>query len=499
MDNLNQIKKKTIVVIGGGTAGLNIANNLQDYFNVIVVEKSKHKKYPLIFKIPLLIGLLFRSSDMKYIHRRELVLQNGRRIPFFESNVLGGASVINGCVHVIGSQKIWNVILERFNSSYEALMESYDSLYTKRKMESNKINLMLAPQNIIDHAFLKALNFHGVLIGDTNFSNKENCGQIYNTTKKLFRTSILSLLHKKDFKLLMGKSVKRIVFDENYSVTAVETTEGIIKTDYVVLSAGVIGTCSLLLSEKNNKTSNYMSNLDIGDQVKDHTNIRVNVKTKKEIGSLNEIEKSFFKKLVILIKHCLGIPTVMVGTGATSCAHLDLNGDGEVDTRIQVVQFIETGRHGSDGKYFSDEPGFSLSITLINPASKGSIWLNGEKLIVDPKYLSNKLDIDLLKLSLTYCLKLLRSHPFNTLVKEILDEDLIESNPEKYICENIFSGHHLIGGAQNVVDSDFKVKGLNGLYVCDASIFNEYAASNIHSSVILISDIFSKKLMLNRY
>jgi len=41
----------------------------------------------------------------------------------------------------------------------------------------------------------------------------------------------------------------------------------------------------------------------------------------------------------MFIKHLLGRRTLMVGTGATSGVHLDLDGDGEVDTRIHVVQF----------------------------------------------------------------------------------------------------------------------------------------------------------------
>jgi len=35
--------------------------------------------------------------------------------------------------------------------------------------------------------------------------------------------------------------------------------------------------------------------------------------------------------------------------------------------------------------------------------------------------------------------------------------------------------------------------------VCDASVFHEYAASNIHSSVVLIADMFAKKFMRNNY
>ena len=61
--------KKNIVIVGGGTAGLIIANNLQNYFNVIVIEKSKYYRYAFIFKIPMLIGILFRDKSQKYIKK----------------------------------------------------------------------------------------------------------------------------------------------------------------------------------------------------------------------------------------------------------------------------------------------------------------------------------------------------------------------------------------------------------------------------------------------
>lgn len=102
---------------------------------------------------------------------------------------------------------------------------------------------------------------------------------------------------------------------------------------------------------------------------------------------------------------------------------------GRVDTRIQVVQFAEAGRHCSDGKDFLDKPGFSLSITPIHPESKGSIRIFEGKVAVDPTYLSDKRDMDILKLSLTYCLKLLRSDPIDRFVQEIVSEKLMEDDP----------------------------------------------------------------------
>ena len=190
----------------------------------------------------------------------------------------------------------------------------------------------------------------------------------------------------------------------------------------------------------------------------------------------------------------------MKGTGATAAAHLDLDKDGEIDTRIQIVQFSETGRHGSDGKLFSScKPGFSISITAIHPRSRGEITLNDSGQSVDPMYLSSKDDIELLKKALKFSLELLKSGPMSAHILKIEDESTIKNNPEKYINSNFFSGYHLIGGSHDVVDANFQVKNMKGLYVCDASVFHEYAASNIHSSVVLIADMFAKKFMRNNY
>ena len=52
----------------------------------------------------------------------------------------------------------------------------------------------------------------------------------------------------------------------------------------------------------------------------------------------NEINEKF-KKFYILAKHLLGLNTVLRGTGATSGIHLDLDGDGVVDTEFICAIF----------------------------------------------------------------------------------------------------------------------------------------------------------------
>ncbi len=494
--------QKKVVIVGGGTAGLVIANKLQSNFDVVVVEKSKYKKYPIWYRIPLLIGLLFKSEKTKYISKREHILSNGRRIPFFDSNLLGGASVMNGCVHVLGNKMQWNAILQKFDSSYNDLLKSYDDLYSLQS-DKYKINLSTACQNDVDEALIKTLNEQGVPYGDMNFSDKESCGPIFNTIKRYFRTSVLTLIKEKKFKQCINENVESLLINNDQEVIGVKTSLRDIYSDCVILSGGVVGTCDFLLREKykaTNESNGFLTNLDIGEGVKDHTNLRLNVLTNNNIGSLNEISNSLFKKTALIFKHFSGQPTLMRGTGATTAAHLDLDKDGVVDTRIQIVKFYETGRAGSDGKLFSSsEPGFSISITPINPESKGSIKLDGSNANVDPMYLSSEKDVALLKLALTFCLKLLDSDPLSGNILKIEGEDEIINNPESYIANNVFSGYHLIGGTQNAINSDFSVKNTKGLYVCDASIFDQYASSNIHSSVVLIADIFAKKFLSSKF
>jgi choline dehydrogenase-like flavoprotein len=485
--------KKKVIIVGGGTAGLVIANNLQENFDVIVLEKSQHRRYPLKYFPPLLIGLLFRKNHDKYIRKRNFELSDGRNIPFFESNVLGGASVINGCVHMLGSEAQWSSILKKFDSNYSELIKSYNKLYSLNPKIKNKISLSMSYQNDIDNLFIQTLNNFGIMLGDSNYSNNESCGPILNTVRSFFRTSVMTIIKKKYFSCSRGEKVEELIFSGS-KVVGVKTNLRKIDSHYVILSGGVIGTCDLLL----NNTNNLLKNLELGESIQDHINLRVNVLTKKNFGSLNEISNSFNKKLLLLLKHFFGISTLMKGTGATSSVHLDLDKDGKIDTRIQIVQFSETGRHGSDGKFFStNKPGFSLSITTINPYSRGYINKKESTNIVNPMYLSSKKDIDLLKIALEFCLKILHSNPMSEHILKIEDEKTIIKDPSKYILNNIFSGHHLIGGTQKAINSKFEFKTTKRLYVCDASIFDRYAASNIHSSVVLIADVFSNKFITN--
>lgn len=492
---MNRIKKE-VIIVGGGTSGAVIANRLSRLFNVTVFECSKKWSLPYIYRIPLSIGYLF-SKKTDYIKNIKIKFNSNRWIPFFVSNVLGGASVINGCVHVIGSRVRWERLLKRFQLKYSDFDASYGYLYS-RKFLKKKVRITEACERTLDRLFFQELERVGIKRGDIEWADSPATGSVFNTVGHIFRSSVMSLNPFNKSALKMGFRVTNLVVDDDLKVVGVFDGHDVFLADIVILSAGVIGTNILLQNKALKLSDNSFVELNIpaGHNIKDHTNLRVNVESKIPFGSLNEINSSWSNKAYVFLRHIFGSRTVMMGTGATSAAHLDLDSNGEVDTRINLLNFSETGRMGSDGKLFSSTaPGFSISITQINPVSHGTLETRNDESILDPGYISDEYDVDHLKAALSFVVEILESCGFSKIVKEIAELDQIKSNPVEYIVNNCYSGYHLIGGCANLVDHDFKISELGELYVCDASVLDEYVSSNIHSTILILADMFSQKLI----
>ena len=492
---MKKLLRKKIIIVGGGTAGSVIAKNLSTDFSIHIFEKSENKKFPTLNNIPLLIGLLYKTSN-KFIKKINLEFNNiGRKVPFFVSNVLGGASVMNGCVHVMGSKDRWDTLLKRFEFTKQEFQDSYSDSFSKSS-EKKKISIKLAKKSKLDIAFFNALKAQGLPNGDVEWMDNCVSGSVYNTVGRIFRSSVKNLKPYKNVFIKMRYRVEHLIVDDSSNVIGVIANGEHFFADYVILSGGVIGTNTLIQNQAfrlSDKTFIDL-NLNAGVGVKDHTNLRVNVLASKKINSLNEIGSKFLKKIELTLKHLLGIKTLMMGTGASSAAHLDIDGDGIIDTRIQMLNFSETGRIGSNGDLFSSsQPGFSISITVINPKSCGEIKLNPQGVTVKPCYLSEADDIGHLQKTLSFVMNMLESESFKDLVDKIDQSEVIKKNPCEYILSNCYSGYHLIGGCSHLINKDFELNAIKNLYICDASVMSEHVSSNIHAAVIIIADLFSKK------
>ena len=210
---------------------------------------------------------------------------------------------------------------------------------------------------------------------------------------------------------------------------------------------------------------------------------------------MNEINASF-SKIYSFLKHLLGFKTVFSGTGATLGFHLDLDQDGIVDTRLNIVRFYESGRMGNSGGFLDDsEGGFSFSITPISPVSNGYIDFKGEKPIVNTQHLAEDVDLEQMRRAVKFSLDFLKQKSIDRHVRLILDEKNLTLCSDDYMRENCYSGYHLIGGTSHLVNNDFELEHLDNCFVCDSSIMADHVSSNIHASVVLLADMFSQRFI----
>ena len=127
--------------------------------------------------------LFAEPGVVKHVSGYEL---GDRELPFFESQLRGGATSINGCVASIGSVTAWNNFLnERTN------LGSYDASLT-RALEAIKHKYPLKPLSTreIDEKFLAAAieTVPGQRRGNKLFSDRQTCGPLWVKGSRWVRT-----------------------------------------------------------------------------------------------------------------------------------------------------------------------------------------------------------------------------------------------------------------------------------------------------------------------
>ena len=483
-------KKRKVAIIGAGTAGLMIAKNINEICDVTVFEKSKYKM-PYIYRVPLLIGHLFKK-ELKYIKKINFQNKFQKAIPFFTPNVIGGASMINGCVHVLGIKKEIILFFEKYGFSKKQIEQSISKIYGSSKP---LINVRKSFVDNLDHDLYKTLKEVGFVKSDTSWNEKNTYGTIKNTIGKYFRSTISDSV--KNVKISNDCEIKHLIINSNNEICGLLLENKEFYFDDVILCAGVIGSTSLLQKGLYCKDRKQVFNIKESNkfEIQDHSNLRINIKSERDILSLNVLENNLVSKIKELYKFITLQPSIMTGSGATSTMHVETDMSNNLISRINLLRFYESGRASSNtDKYFnSSETGFSFSITLINPSSKGYIF--DEK--VYPNYCSDKIDIEQMKSSINFVMSLLKKEPLKSYVSSIEQEEQILSNIEKYIQDNTYSGYHLINGCSDLIDNDFSLKGYRNLYICDASIFDSYVSSNINASILILADLFSNQYIRN--
>lgn len=150
---------------------------------------------------------------------------------------------------------------------------------------------------------------------------------------------------------------------------------------------------------------------------------------------------------------------------------------------------------------------FSVTAILAHPLSRGSVHVNGTSLsgenqgaVIDPRFLSHPLDVEVLARSLRYIEeRIARADPLAVHLKphEAKFEDT-EATKE-YVRRTVRGGNHWVGSCSmmpnnmgGVVDARLRVYGCKNLRVCDASVIPIVSRGNTMAVVYGVAELGAK-------
>ena len=516
-----------IVIVGGGTAGCLLAARLSEdpRRSVILIEAGSNDK-GIWLRVPAGYGKLFQKGGYHWRYQTESETElNGRSIPWPRGRVLGGSGAVNGLVFFRGSRQDFDYWASKAGGrwSYDAVLPYFRKLETWHGAPSQSRGT-LGPIQVREpdrlsrgaSAFLQACQSLGFArLVDVNSEAGEGCcpAQMNVSTRYRSSTAVEYLgpaARRPNLTVITDATVGKIeIRDRKAVAVSAHRPDGtelrVAARERIILSAGAIGSPHLLLKSGIGPAAQLAEfgvpvvagSRNVGRNLQDHMITRFVFLT-RPAGTLNEILANPFRKLG------MGAQYLLRGKGplAVSATEAALFAKALPDAKQPQLQF-HFSNFRIDGKSYvlPPEPGFMFSFNQCRPKSRGTIELQSADQGRAPKVVANYLASDhdraVVTAGVRLALAIRKSAPFSDLVVEPqFDEGNLQSDDDilAFVRERATTVYHPAGtcvmGSEpdSVVDDRLKVRGVEGLYVVDASVMPGLPTANPQAATMMIAE-----------
>ncbi len=326
-------------------------------------------------------------------------------------------------------------------------------------------------------------------------------------------------LKRRNLELMTRTHVRRILFDGRRAIGVEVERNGQIQRigarRELILSGGSINSPVLLLASGIGPAGELaaegidvkLDRAGVGKNLQDHYQSSFAFKTRSP-GTLNEAILSPVKSTKLALQWLL-TGSGQMAVGATEATLFAKSNPSEPvpDIQYQVLNY------SSDGivKGLHRWPGFSFIFSVCRPKSRGEITLRDREGRMPPRIVANYLthpdDVRVMVAAFRIASQIAATDPFRSLISEPLrpaPDVKSDEQIEDYVRKFGSTVFHPCGtcrmGEQNdaVVDSQLRVRGIDGLRVVDASVMPAMPSPNIHPATIMVaekgSDIIAKAL-----
>jgi choline dehydrogenase-like flavoprotein len=519
------------VVVGSGSSGSTIAGRLAESgASVIVLEAGRSDEQYLVKK-PGMIGPMHAEPKLKarvdwglYSTPQKHMLD--RRMPVPRGKVVGGSSSINGMVYVRGNRANYDAwaaegctgwSADEVNSAYRRMEDFEDGANDYRGAGGPiKITRNAFPQEG-SRQFLQATSDTlGVpVLDDYNAASQEGVSLMQQNAADGLRYSAsrgyVHNLAPASLELQSEVLVRKVVI-EGGRATGVEVTDKdgsqrVVRAGKeVILSAGFVGSAQLLMLSGIGHAQHLrdhgiavIADLPVGDNLHDHLfhALTFHVTSSKMRGT-----PAYFAKGVLMETLRPG-RTFLANSVFESVAFVRTSQATDVpDLQLHLLPWAyvspnqdEPIRHDVDKR-----TALTVLATLIYPRSRGTLRLASadptRQPLIDFQYLADPADLEVLAEGSEMTREIFGNAAFGGAVKEEIHPGtaLRGQALRDAILNRATSVYHGVGTCRMGVDElavvtpDLKVRGVEGLRVCDASIMPSITGGNTNAPAIMIGE-----------
>ena len=521
------IKSFDYIIVGGGSSGCVMANRLteNDAISVLLLEAGGKDSHPYIH-MPVGFSKLtagprtwgFNTVPQKYANNRE--------IPYAQGKVLGGGSSINAEIFTRGNPADY----DRWANEEGAEGWSFQEIKQYfLKSEGNSVlsgewhgsDGPLGVSNLQDpqemtRAFVRSCQELGVPYNpDFNGAKQEGCGFYQLTVKDSKRCSaavgyLRPAMKRSNLTVETNVLAHRILVKSGRAIGVKYSQNGTMHTvkaeSEVIVTAGAIGSPKLLMLSGIGPADHLASlGLDVvhnlpgvGENLHDHFGIDIVA----ELNGHYSLDK--YNKLHWMLWAGAQYALFKSGPVTSNVVEGGAFWYSSADVAIPDLQFhFLAGAGAEEGVPSVPEgsSGITLNSYTLRPKARGTVKLRStnplDAPLVDPNYLGHPDDLKTSAEGVKLSVEMFNQKSLQKYIKKIRfpgAEVKSQADFENYARQYGRTSYHptctckMGVDEMSVVDPKLRVRGIDGLRVCDSSVMPSLVGSNTNAPTIMIGE-----------
>ena len=519
------------IIVGAGSAGCVLANRLTESgkHTVLLLEAGGSDKRFYV-QMPLGYGKTFYDPTVNWMYAAEPDPGlNGQKDHWPRGKIIGGSSSINAMVYIRGHKDdyaSWGAVAGP-EWGWDSVLTAYKQL-EDTSTGGNAWRGSGGPLHVSDQTsrvhpltfkYIEACQAVGLPFNaDFNGETQEGAGTYQLTVRNGQRLSAARAFlwpakKRQNLRVESSAMVERIDFEGTRAIGVTYSQRGVrtsVKAGReVILAGGAINSPQLLMLSgigpaqhlRAHNIDLRIDNTNVGQNLEDH--VGLNYTYRMNVPTLNDELRPWWGKLKA------GMLYLLMRQGPLS---LSINHGGgffrtspkltRPNMQLYMQAFSTLLPRAGERPILNPDPFSGLSIGLSNcrPTSRGHIALRSASPLDHPRITANAYgtdhDVQEMLEAVKFIRRIASASPFAELVAEELrpgpqvqsDDDLILDFKQRSGTVYHPSCTARMGrdASSSVVDPEMRVHGVQGLRVCDASIFPNLIAGNTNAPAIMV-------------